>query len=184
MKKEYLKVFINGNRKDITVLYYLNRQSFFHFGAKYGLDYDELSDIYQDAFIALRKHALKGKMVEVQGTLKSYLFGIGKYMILDKIKQKQKKVSYDHTIHDKNDGIEPIFFEIENKVLNERQELLKTHYKNLGKKCQNVLTLFYYHGLTIDEIVEHTEYNNSSVVRSHKSRCLKKLKEMIKAKKS
>jgi predicted DNA-binding protein YlxM (UPF0122 family) len=59
--------------------------------------------------------------------------------------------------------------------------LLRAHFKKLGKKCQEVLTLFYSRGLSIDEIVEHSDYTDGSVVRSQKSRCLKTLKDMIKS---
>ncbi|MGK0414378.1 MAG: putative DNA-binding protein YlxM (UPF0122 family) [Polaribacter sp.] len=59
--------------------------------------------------------------------------------------------------------------------------MLRAHFKKLGKKCQEVLTLFYSRGLSIDEIVEHSDYTDGSVVRSQKSRCLKTLKDMIKS---
>jgi len=181
MKKEHIKVLLNSNSKEISNLYYENRDAFFNFGKKYGLDYDDLSDIYQEAFIALRKHALTGKLNSVKSSLKTYLFGICKFMIFDLLKERSKNASYDPSIHVKHDIIEPVFFESDNKVLTIEQQLLKTHFKKLGKKCQIVLTLFYSRGLTIDEIVEHTDYTNSGVVRSQKSRCLKRLKEMIKS---
>ena len=70
--------------------------------------------------------------------------------------------------------------EFENEELTIEQQLLRTHFNKLGKKCRELLTLFYYRGLTIDDIVEFAGYTNGSVVRSQKSRCLKSLKEMIK----
>ena len=181
MEKEHIKVLLNSNSKEVRNLYHSNRDAFFSFGKKYGLDYDDLSDIYQEAFIVLRKYALTGRLITVKSSLKTYLFGIGKFMIFDILKERSKKISYDPSIHIKNDVVEPVFFEIDNKVLTIQQQLLKIHFKKLGKKCQKVLTLFYSRGLTIDEIVNQTDYSNSSVVRSQKSRCIKRLKEMIKS---
>jgi RNA polymerase sigma factor (sigma-70 family) len=181
MEKEHIKTLKNSTQKEISSLYYSNRDAFFGFSKKYGLNYDDLSDIYQEAFIALRKHALNGKLDSVKSSLKTYLFGIGKFMIYDLLKEKQKITAYQPTIHVTHDTIESISYEIENEELTLEQHLLRTFFKKLGKKCQKVLTLFYSRGLSIDEIVEHTDYTSSSVVRSQKSRCIKTLKEMIKS---
>ena len=181
MEKEYIKTLVNSNPKEISSLYYNNRDAFFSFGKKYGLGYDDLSDVYQEAFIVLRKYALKGKLESVKSSLKTYLFGIGKFMIYDLLKEKQKTTTYESVMHIARDIIGPISYEIENEALTIEQQLLKTHFKKLGEKCQEMLTLFYSRGLTIDEIVDFTDYANGSVVRSQKSRCIKKLKEMIKS---
>ena len=78
----------------------------------------------------------------------------------------------------KEDGVTEIPVEPPT-VLTEQQQRLRTFFKKLGKKCQLVLTLFYYRGLTIEEIVEHTDYGNANTVKAQKSRCLKTLKEFV-----
>ncbi len=72
---------------------------------------------------------------------------------------------------------------IENIVeeeLTPAQLKLKAGIKELGKKCQEIIRLFYFHRYSIAAIAEDLGYSNENVVRSHKSRCLKKLKTMIK----
>ncbi|WP_117885558.1 RNA polymerase sigma factor [Aureibaculum luteum] len=179
MEKNHIVSLIHSKPKEIDNLYTSNRDAFLNFGKKYGLDYDDLVDIYQEAFIALRKYAISGKLNKVKSSLKTYLFGIGKYMIYDRLKELNKTVNYD-TLKKVEDSIEVVPFETENEELTIEQQLLRSHFKKLGKKCQEVLTLFYSRGLTIDEIVECTNYTNNSVVRSQKSRCIKTLKNMIK----
>jgi len=181
MEKNDIKSLVLSNPKEISKLYYANRDAFLNFGKKYGLNFDDLSDIYQEAFIALRKHAISGKLDAVNSSLKTYLFGIGKYMIYDTLKEKKKTTSYEPSLHIANEAIEPISFENTTEELTVEQQLLRTFFKKLGKKCQEMLTLFYSRGLSIDEIVEFTDYTNNSVVRSQKSRCIKTLKEMIKS---
>jgi RNA polymerase sigma factor (sigma-70 family) len=181
MEKEHIKTLIVSNPKKISSLYNEHRASFFGFGKKYGLDYDDLSDIYQEAFIALRKHALKGKLNAVKSSLKTYLFGIGKFMIYDTLKVQKKTSEYEPAVHLAHDAIEAISFEVEHEELTIEQSLLRTNFIKLGKKCQEVLTLFYSRGLSIDEIVGFTDYTNGSVVRSQKSRCIKTLRGMIKS---
>ena len=183
MEEHYIKSLILANPKEIKKLYEDYRVDFLNFGKKYGLDYDDLVDIYQEAFIALRKHALNGKLTTVKSALKTYLFGIGKFMIYDLIKEKKKTTLLDDSIlsfHKKTEAIEP---QIEKYELTIQQQLLRTYFKRLGNKCQELLTLFYSRGLTIEDVIVLTNYTSSSVVRSQKSRCLKTLKDMIKSRK-
>ena len=181
MEKESIQSLLSNNSKEISTLYISNRNAFLNFGKKYGLDYDDLSDIYQEAFIVIRKHALSGKLNSVKSSFKTYLFGIGKFMIFNLLKEKKKSTSYDPSIHIQSDNINPVRFEFDTEVLTIEQSLIRSYFKKLGKKCQELLTLFYSNGLTIEEIIEHTNYANNGVVRSQKSRCIKTLKEMIKS---
>jgi len=184
MNKEYINALIHNDAKEITTLYDANRVAFLNFGKKYGLDYDDLSDIYQDAFIALRKNAINGKLDDVKSTLKTYLFGIGKFKIYDLLKERKKTISYEPSFHiaDDIDDVAPISFDSNPaEELTIEQQLLKTYFRKLGKKCKELLTLSFSRGLSNDEIVEITDYNNNAVVRSQKSRCIKTLKEMIKS---
>ncbi|MCK0157038.1 sigma-70 family RNA polymerase sigma factor [Cellulophaga sp. F20128] len=181
MEENHVKALIHNDPIELSKLYNSHRDLFLNFGKKYGLSYDDLSDIYQEAFIALRKHALNGKLDAVNSTLKTYLFGIGKFMIYDLLKEKKKTTEYNPAKVGIYDTIEIISYEAEDENLSYEQGLLQTYFKKLGKKCQEMLTLFYSRGLSIDEIVEHTAYTDGSVVRSQKSRCLKSLKEMIKS---
>jgi len=179
MERNQIRVLINSKPKEISQLYNIYRDEFLNFGKKFGLDYDDLVDIYQESFIALRKHAINGNLETIKSSLKTYLFGICKFMIFDLLKEKKKTIMYDATIHSSNDTIELIPFKREEIELTEEQNLLMTNFKKLGKKCQKLLTLFYSGGLTIDEIVGCTKYSNSAVVRSQKSRCIKTLKQLI-----
>ena len=179
MERNQIRVLINAKPKEIRQLYMEHRDVFLSFGKKFGLDYDDLADIYQESFIALRKHALHGNLDAVKSSLKTYLFGIGKFMIFDLLKEKQKTIVYNSSIHQDDESIELIPIEKEKIELSIEQNLLRTNFIKLGKKCQKLLTLFYSEGLTIDEIVEYTNYANGGVVRSQKSRCIKTLKDII-----
>jgi len=183
MEPNLIKSLIESNPKEISQLYNAYKEAFLSFGKKYSLGYDDLVDIYQEAFIALRKHAINGKLDAVKSSLKTYLFGICKFKIYDLLKERKKTTSLDSSILTKDDTFELIDTEIVDETLTLEQQLLRTFFKKLGKKCQDMLTLFYARGLTIEEIIECTEYKSSSVVRSHKSRCLKTLKDMIKLRK-
>ena len=66
---------------------------------------------------------------------------------------------------------------MEDNTISLYQQKLLRNFNLLGEKCQEILNLFYYKSLTIDEIVQVQGYENKNVVKSQKSRCLKSLKE-------
>lgn len=179
MDKSFIKILIEAKPKELSVLYHNNRDAFLNFGKQYGLDYDDLTDIYQEAFIAIRERALNGKLETVKSSFKTYLFGIGKFMIYDWLRKQKKTTSLNGFFNVVKDGIDEIKLEENTTGLSKEQLLLKKFFIQLGKKCQKLLTLFYVNGLNIEEIFQTTDYNSNAVVRSQKSRCIKMLREMI-----
>lgn len=168
----------SNDRLAIKALYQRYRSEFIGFGKRYGLDEHDLADVYQEAFLALRKRALQGKLDAVESSLKTYLFGIGKHKIYDTLKRKGKTQPYESRLHVVDTDIPEIEIGAV-EPLTERQVMLRKHLKKLGDKCREVLTLFYYRGLNIEEIVTLAGYRNANVVKAHKSRCLKTLREMM-----
>ena len=136
-------------------------------------------DIYQDAFITLRKHAISGKLYTVNSSLKTYLFGIGKNLIYRKLKENSLKTNYDAKLHKVSADYEEIKIDAENELTDE-QQILQHYLKKIGKSCLQMLTLCFYRGLTNEEIAKLEGYDSEAVVRSQKSRCLKTLKDLIK----
>ncbi|MCB0444970.1 MAG: sigma-70 family RNA polymerase sigma factor [Gelidibacter sp.] len=179
MEQLYVDALKNNDAKLIKKLYKAFRNEFFAFSKKYHIAQDDIADIYQEAFLAIRKHAISGKLYEVNSSFKTYFFGIGKHLIYKKLKDYASKQLYDVTLHKQEDDYEEISIDQKN-VLTEEQALLRIQFKNLGKKCQQMLTLSFYRGLTNEEIAALEGYDSEAVVRSQKSRCLKTLKNLIK----
>jgi len=178
MKKTLLTL-KKGSPQALEKVYMEYRNAFLQSAKKYDLDHYMLIDIYQDAFITLREHAINGKLDTIKSSVKTYLFSIGKSMIYDQIKT-QKDTSFDeNSIDFKEISNAPEIFK--EPQLTPEQQLLLQHFKNLGKRCQEMLTLFYYKGLTIDEINDNLNYENKPVVKSQKSHCLASLKELTKS---
>ena len=69
--------------------------------------------------------------------------------------------------------------ETEDLSLNYYQQQLSELLKKLSESCKALLRLYYYRNLSIKEIVEHTNYKDANTVKSHKSRCMKRLKSMV-----
>lgn len=175
-----LEVLKQGADSVLKQVYEENREKFLNFARRYHLSEAENIDIYQDAYIIFYDNIMSGKVKEFTSSISTYLFGIGKYLIFDQMKKNKKTISseYDLSMVGKEDELVSML-EIEEKVLTAEQELLQKHFGALGKKCQELLTLFYYRGYTINEIMTAEDYNSENVVKASKSRCMKNLKELI-----
>lgn len=153
------------------------RSDFIAFGRKISLYEDDILDAYQDAIITLQEQVITGKLNTLNCSIKTYLFGIGKYILYEKNRKRNKTILSAIDTNEITMIEVPIFSEI----LTSQQKKIKLGFKQLGKKCIEVIELFYYRGYTLEEITETLNYENKNVVKSQKSRCLKKLKEIIKS---
>ena len=71
-----------------------NKKGFLLFINRYNLSTEDALDVYQDAIVALVENAKKGKIDNLQSSISTYLFGIGKYMVFQKFKQNKQLLIY------------------------------------------------------------------------------------------
>lgn len=169
-----------GSESVLKKVYEENRDKFLNYARRFSLSEDENIDIYQDAYVIFYDNVMSGKIESFTSSISTYLFGIGKYLIFDQMRKNKKTVgsNYDLSMVGESDELVSTF-EMERPGLTTEQQLLQQYFGTLGKKCQELLTLFYYRGFTIQEIMEAGGYNSENVVKSQKSRCMKTLKERI-----
>lgn len=169
-----------GSDKVLQLVYEDNRSKFLNFAKRYNLPNEDLVDIYQETYIAFYDNVMNGKITSFTSSISTYIISIGKYIIFDTLKKKKKTIHPDFDISILNNKDELTNnLDIETESLTTEQQLLYKYFATLGKKCKELLDLFYYRGFTIKDILEHTEYNSENVIKSTKSRCMKSLKERI-----
>ena len=169
-----------GNDKAFKQVYQDNRNKFLSFAKKYGLEQQDLLDIYQDSYITLFENVVEGKLVKLSSTLSTYLISIGKYKILDRLRKNKQHVNSELVLKltkQKDEYLES--FDLETEELTPEEVLLEKYFDQLGEKCKNILILFYYKKYSIREIMKAGKYNSENVVKSQKSRCLKTLKQLF-----
>jgi RNA polymerase sigma factor (sigma-70 family) len=165
----------SGDEHAFEWIYKEYKEGFLAFGKNYQLDVNELVDIYQDAVVALFQNFVEKQVTLDRSSVKTYLYGIGKHLILKALRERSKLIYLDGN----QERFEEV--EIDEHDESERSQQLASAFKTLGKKCQEVLELFYYRGLSIKEIVTATDYKDENTVKSHKSRCMKGLREKLKS---
>ena len=161
--------------KALEKLYGSYRSEFIAFARRYQLGEDDILDAYQDAIIAFYENVSTGKLSKLSGSLKTYLFSIGKYKLIDLLKQKGKTVSTED-FEQMQEKVEHSYMDQMN--LTHRQQQLRTAINKLGAQCKELLILFYYRRYSIEAIQIEMQYKNENTVKAHKSRCMKSLREI------
>ncbi|WP_299838367.1 sigma-70 family RNA polymerase sigma factor [uncultured Tenacibaculum sp.] len=165
----------DGNRDSLRTIYVTYRADFLKYAFTYKLSEDDALDIYHDTIIAFNKSFRQNKITVTKSSIKTYLFGIGKNKIYNHFK-KQKKV---HLVKDQEEeAYESI--EISETEPTVEQIALSKALEKISKTCKTLLKMFYFRNLDLEEIVSLTDYKDTNTVSSHKSRCMKKLKELVK----
>lgn len=169
-----------GSDIHLRQVYEENRDKFLNYAQRYNLSQDENIDIYQDAYVIFYDNVMSGKIERFTCSISTYLFSIGKYLIFDRMRKNKRTVGSTYDLSRVGDDDIPTdTIEMERPGLTPEQVLLQKHFGTLGAKCQELLTLFYYRGFTIQEIMAHENYNSENVVKAAKSRCMKSLRERI-----
>ncbi|WP_276165528.1 RNA polymerase sigma factor [Zobellia alginiliquefaciens] len=186
MKNTQAEITLEDLRKGSDILlkkvYESNRMKFLNYARRYNLSEEENIDVYQDAYIIFYDNVISGKLESLTSSISTYLFSIGKYLIFERMRKNKKVVSGSYDLSQVGETeVEVQTFDMEAPNLTAEQVLLKKHFSGLGAKCQQLLTLFYYRGYTIQEIMDAENYNSENVVKAAKSRCMKTLREKIQA---
>jgi RNA polymerase sigma-70 factor (ECF subfamily) len=170
----------SGSDAILGRVYEESRNPFIHFAARYGLPREDVVDVYQDAFMAFYDNVMSGKVQEFTSSITTYIISIGKYKMLDKIRSKKRTVHPEFDVSvllEKNELLDNLDLDEPEQTVEQQQ--FYAHFETLGKKCKEILDLFYYRGFTISDILDLGEYTSENVIKSTKSRCIKTLRERI-----
>ncbi|MBC2844163.1 RNA polymerase sigma factor [Winogradskyella flava] len=178
IKEPSLDTLLKDSDKAFESLYCAYKDDFLAFAKTFSLKDEDITDIYQEAFLSFYENLLNGKIKEFTSSIKTYVFSIGKFKIYEYLRTNSKLKVIDTPI---NAEITIDDLSLDNEVLTEREQLVKTKFKKLGKQCQLILELFYFKGKTLKDIKDIENYDNTHVVKSQKSRCLRKLKQLVNA---
>lgn len=165
-----------GDREVLEKIYLEFRSDFLSFAGKIHKDRDTLLDVYQDSIIALYENVQSGKLTSVNSSLKTYLFSIGKFKLY-----RMNKDAHRYTDEETPEGFE-LFDEMhlfDEDINTERIERIGEAMEKLGKKCRELLRLFYYRGYDLEGIKNEMGLENKNTAKSQKSRCIGHLKKLI-----
>lgn len=164
-------LFQSDAERTIDLVYRDYRAEFLNFGVKMCSNKELVVDAFQEAILGLYQNLIQNKIIENKSSVKTYLFEIGKRQLLKSMK-KEKQIANrnevvieNHSVRSDNENIE--------------KERIRKAVSELGKTCQQLITLYYYRRYSIEAIMYNLGMKNENSVKANKSRCVKKLKEIL-----
>lgn len=134
-----------------------------HFIKTHGGNDDDARDTFQDSLLILYRNVQK-KEFTLTAQVSTYLFSICKYLWKDELKKKNRMVSFE---------VPDMAEEIQDYRQEEKQiKWLDGILLSIGEKCAAILTMFYYHGKSMEKIGDELGYKNTDTVKTQKYKCL------------
>ncbi|MBC7696228.1 MAG: sigma-70 family RNA polymerase sigma factor [Burkholderiales bacterium] len=176
---DYIKEIKSGNETVLVELYKLYRNEFLNWSLiKYKINKEDGKDIFQDTVIAFYNNVKSETLTHLTSDIKTYLFTIGKFKIINFQKKQQRSVTFsDFDLLKVN---EPINNEMLDKEENEFiKDTVKKYLNEQCEDCKKVLELYYFKDLDMKTIALEMGYKNADVAKKKKYECFKKLAEMV-----
>lgn len=161
-----------GDREALQWVYTEYKEAFFAYLMNRIEAKEELEDLYQDSVVALFQNFTLKQLNLDTSSIKTYLFAIGKNKAAARFRGPRMVVQDDIFLKE-------TVYQVEENELSEEQNALRKAFKLLGESCRELLKMHYYRGLTDKEVQEMTDYKDINTIKSSRSRCLKKLKNLI-----
>ena len=158
--------------KEVARLYYLYKEKFLVFLVNNNdIDEDVAADIYHESFLIMHRDILSEKLEDTSDiTLKRYLFNIGYKLMLKHFREERKLPKTDL-------AVAPELSDPERDSLEWRQkeEIARNVVAKMKKPCKDLLDLFYWKEMDIEEIVESMDYKDKDSAKAQKYKCKEKL---------
>jgi RNA polymerase sigma factor (sigma-70 family) len=162
----------SGNNQTALKELYKSFPSICHFIKMHGGNEDEAKDIFQESLFIFYRNVQRTDF-QLTAALNTYLFSICKYLWKDELKKKNRIVSYevkDAPVEDLDDS----------KDAEHKSAWLDKVIQSLGAKCIEILQLFYYQKLSMEQIATQLDYKNTDTVKTQKYKCIERAKQMAK----
>jgi RNA polymerase sigma-70 factor (ECF subfamily) len=166
----------NGNNSQLAEIYKAYRSEFVGWASShYQCDKEEARDIYQASIITLYDNIINEKLKQLNGSVKTYLFAIGKNKIME-LRRADKKFDFTQEIHSIDIEDAP---DLEKSQKERQLKVVQRCLEKLGEPCRTMLELYYYHETGLDKLAEMLHYKNTDTMKNLKSRCLLRLRELV-----
>lgn len=136
---------------------------------------EDAADVFQDALVVFYDK-VRNSNFELRCTIKTFVYSICKNLWLKKLNSRKKMLVQKESFE--TIALEPNIAEILEDT--EQSKLVARLLKEIGADGERLLTYFYFDGLKTEEVTHKMGFASEQVTRNKKSRCLKKLRELLK----
>jgi len=159
----------SGDNKEALQEMYKSFPSVRHFIKTHGGNDDDARDMFQESLLIFYRNVQKEDF-SLTASLNTYLFSICKYLWKDELKKKNRMVNFEVA-------------DVAEEAAVYKEEELKMRWidkilDRLGEKCSDILQLFYYKKMSMEEIAVKLQYKNVDTVKTQKYKCMERAKAM------
>lgn len=142
--------------------------------ARFRISEDDALDHYQDTVAVFFEKAINGSLGEIESSLKTFLFGIGKNKVKQQfdVNSRMEKHEAGLTEHYQFLASDDDASQIYEQARSQTKDL----FSLLGDSCREILRLFYFEKRSMSEIARIMNHKSEAVSRTTKKRCLEKLR--------
>lgn len=137
---------------------------------------DDAYDVFQDAIMVFYKLVVTDKFDSNKYKVYGFVFTICKNLWINLVKKRTSSLNREKRAE--KDDLESTI--LDSIILVERKVALDQVFESLGDKCTEILTLFYYHKLSLKEIAQKLGFVSEDSVKVKSHRCKKLLADRIK----
>ena len=146
----------------------------------------ELEDVFHDAVIILYEKIIGGNF-QLTASIQTYINSVCRFQLFKKLEKDNKIADFQDNFENDSesnnpinlqttDDLEDIQYEDESKFTAIENALLKI--KEAGGNCYELLTLFWYHKKSMNELTAVFGYTNADTTKTQKSKCQKRLEKI------
>ena len=172
---DWFHAFRTDENQALKDIYRLHRKDCIQFArSKYNLREDDAVDIFQQSVLVLYHNTATGKLTELNSGIKSYLLGIVRLKALETNRSNQKTI-YPEDLQSSLADVADAPPEEDPGLT----EVIKTLLAQLGNSCRQLLHMYYYKDMNLNEIMSNTDYASVDSIKTQKYKCMKRLQEML-----
>lgn len=174
---ELLYLVQSGDPSGLSFVYEKYRKEFVNWIRKFGsCSADDACEYYQGTILIFYENVMNGKLTALQSSLKTYLFGIGKHLVL-----------HEHRKNTRKERVKAEFIlqahlaDTTQEMMAEENDLALMHrcFERIGDPCHKLLELFYFRQRTMEEICGELGYKNAETAKNQKYKCMERLRKLV-----
>ncbi len=166
-----LELFANGKRdKAFKKLYHLYPRIEKLILSKGGKK-EDASDVFQEALMILNRNLEKSDF-KLTSSFYTYLYSVSRFVWND----MQNKFSKQE-LHELKDEEVTLFHSV---IEEKKYQFAERAFLELGKRCQQLLQLFYHKKMSFKDIAKVMQFASEKVAKNQKYKCLTKAKHIYK----
>lgn len=173
-----LNLIREGDLFALNTLYIDYREPFVNWAVQqYHCDPEDAIDWFQAAVVILYDNVVQGKITEIKGSIRSYLFRIGQNKAYEWLRQESRKKKVEHFVLQHLLGGSGVQDEAE---LERKLKVVHRALEEMGDPCRKILVQFYYYHKKMEQLAVEMNYKNDETIKNMKYKCLRRLQALCK----